>query len=329
MGNRAHARRAAQKLNSDSRAGDSPESSSLETGANQRSADAAIDVAYRFLRLAPSFEVTRTIVDYYFDRLEWQTRCLYRPSYMQDLEMLLSLDYETAARTIRPTFLCIHFMVLCLAVHLASGEEVLRWGMDTSAAMAFCDAFFAGSQQLLWSSDFIGTHQLEHLQAVVLISVYAYNVDEQADAAFALVGASIKIAQNLSLNRLDDKRFMEKESAKNRLASGGRDTGEPSHLQTELSKRVWWYLIWLDWSHALSHGGSYAIHPTHNTTNLPSNVNDEDLDTKDKVLIAKPLEEYTVSAPSFYSSSLWLTLHIDNELYHLATSLSACIQRDD
>jgi hypothetical protein len=297
MGNRAHARRAAQKLNSDTRAGDSPESSSyLESGANQRSADAAIDVAYRFLRLAPSFEVTRIIVDYYFDRLEWQTRCLHRPSYMADLELLLSLDYESAARTVRPSFLCVHFMVLCLAIHLASGEEVLRWGMDTSTAMALCDALFAGSQQLLWSSDFIGTHQLEHLQAVVLISVYAYNVDEQADAAFALVGTAIKIAQNLSLNRLDDKRFMEKEVAKNRLASGGRDTGEVSLLQIELSKRVWWYLIWLDWSHALSHGGSYSIHPAHNSTNLPSNINDEDLVRSRKWVEAKPLEEYTVSA---------------------------------
>lgn len=296
MGNRANARRAAQKLNHESRPGDSPDESlyNLERGASQRSADSTIDVAYRFLRMVPDTDVTREIVDFYFDRLEWQTRCLHRRSYMQDLQQLLALSVEDAARTIRPSFLCVHLMIICLAIHLASADQVKRWGIDPATAMHLCDALFAGSQQLLWASDFIGCHQLEHLQAVVLVSVYAYNVDEQADAAFALTGAAIKIAQNLSFHRLDDVRFMEKEKIKNRLVSGGQDVGQESKLERELSKRVWWYLIWLDWSHALSHGGSYAIHPNHNRTNLPANVDDEDLESLGS-LKAKPLEEYTVS----------------------------------
>jgi hypothetical protein len=291
MGNRAHARRAAQKLH-ENRSGESPDSLSMETGANQRSADPAIDVAYRFLRLVPGHEATRAMVNYYFDRLEWNTKCLHRASYLKDLEQLLVLDVETAATTIRPTFLCVHFMVLCLAIHLASGEEVLRWGFDLPTAMQLCDVLFAGSQQLLWASDFIGSHQVEHLQAVILISVYAYNVDEQADAAYALVGASIKIAQNLGLNRLDDARFLERERAKNRITSGGTDAGQESKLEREIGKRVWWYLVWLDWSHALSHGGSYSINPAHNKTNLPTNIDDEDLEDEG-ILQAKPLEEYT------------------------------------
>ncbi|MCO5590257.1 hypothetical protein L7F22_044226 [Adiantum nelumboides] len=300
MGNRANARRAAQKLVPkpglmSSRPGDSPDLSRLETAVNQRSADPAADVAYRFLRLAPPPETQRQIVHYYFERLEWYTKCLYRPNYMEDMNLLLSLDLETAARSVRPTFLCVHFMVICLAIHLCSGEEVLLWGYDRISAQSLCDALFAGSQQLLWSSDFIGSHQLEHLQAVVLMSVYAYNVDEQADAAYALVGASIKIAQNLALNRLDDVRFLEKERQKNKSV-GASAQQQQSPLERELGKRVWWYLVWLDWSHALSHGGCYAIHPNHNRTNLPANINDEDLTasaTNASAVISKPLEEYT------------------------------------
>lgn len=301
MGNRANARRAAQKLVPkpgliSSRPGDSPDPLRLETAVNQRSADPAADVAYRFLRLAPPPETQRQIVHYYFERLEWYTKCLYRPNYMEDMNLLLSLDLETAARSVRPTFLCVHFMVICLAIHLCSGEEVLLWGYDRISAMSLCDALFAGSQQLLWSSDFIGSHQLEHLQAVVLMSVYAYNVDEQADAAYALVGASIKIAQNLALNRLDDVRFLEKERQKNKNGAASAHQ-QQSPLERELGKRVWWYLVWLDWSHALSHGGCYAIHPNHNRTNLPANINDEDLTASatnvNAAVISKPLEEYT------------------------------------
>jgi hypothetical protein len=319
MGNRATSRRAAQKRH-EARSGDSPDSSSnIETGASQRSAIPAIDVAYRFLRLAPSGETARTIVEYYFNRLEWYTKCLHRPTYMKDLEQLLELDVESAARSIRPSFLSVHLMVLCLAIHLASGEEVLRWGIDMPGAMQLCDALFAGSQQLLWASDFIGTHTLEHLQAVALISVYAYNVDEQADAAFALVGASIKIAQNLCLNRLDDARFMEKERAKNRIACGGNESaGQQTILERELGKRVWWYLVWLDWSHALSHGGSYSINPSHNKTNLPANIEDEDLEGAE-ILQAKPLEEYTVSTVTEHKQKTETVLTSCLSLFPLAS----------
>lgn len=307
MGNRANARRAAQKLVPRPGAlertfsAESPDVLRFETAASQRSGDLAIDVAYRFLRFSPPPETVRVIANYYFDRLEWHTKCLHRPSYMEDLEVLLSLDTETAAQSVRPTFLCVHFMVICLSVHLCSGEEAQQWGYEREPAIHLCDAFFAGAQQLLWASDFIGSHQTEHLQAVVLMSVYAYNVDEQADAAYALVGASIKIAQNLALNRLDDPRFLENERQKNKagvagsasMAGLGSSPLQPqAPLERELGKRIWWYLVWLDWSHALSHGGCYAIHPAHNKTNLPANVYDEDL-VRDGPVASRPLTEYT------------------------------------
>lgn len=315
MGNRANARRAAQNLarttsgpiptvssggtaSNASQAnapGDSPQP---DNAASQRSADPVIDVAYRFLRLSPSEEITRRMIDYYFDNVDWYSKCIHRPSFMADLEELLSLPQEVAARTIRPSFLCIHFMVMCLALHLCGSQETHQWGMDIPSANQLCDLLFAGSQQLLWASDFIGSHQLEHLQAVCLMSVYAYNVDEQADAAYALVGASIKIAQNLCLNRMDDPKFHEKERQRNMIVSAGSSNpanvgeGQQNVIERELSKRVWWYLVWLDWSHALSHGGSYCINPAHNKTNMPSNVDDDDLSPQGPLKV-KPMEEYT------------------------------------
>lgn len=290
MGNRANARRAAQNLVHSEGLGHvqsdaSPDGLRLETAANQRSGDLALDVAYRFLRLSPSPDIVREMVDYYFAHIEWYTKCLHQPSYMEDLNVLLSLEPEAAAQSIRPTYLCIHFMIICLVVHMCTAEEAQAWGYHRQAAIQLCDAFFAGSQQLLWASDFIGSHQLEHLQAVILLSVYAYNVDEQADAAYALVGASIKIAQNLALNRLDDPRLATKAKAVNA-------NQQQAPLERELSKRVWWYLVWLDWSHALSHGGCYSIHSAHNKTNLPGNINDEDL-KRGGPITPKPLDQYT------------------------------------
>lgn len=137
------------------------------TSFSQRSADSAPAVAYRVLCLSPSPEIVRRMVAYYFDHLDWYTRVLHRRSVEAVSEHLLSLPPEVAARRVRPASLCIHFLVLCLALHLCGPEEVAEWGMDRPQAAVLCDQFNAGAYQLLWASDFIGSHQVEHLQAVM------------------------------------------------------------------------------------------------------------------------------------------------------------------
>ncbi|CEH15958.1 hypothetical protein CBOM_05166 [Ceraceosorus bombacis] len=285
------------------------------TSFSQRSADSAPAVAYRILCLSPSPEIVRRMVAYYFDHLDWYTRVLHRSSVEAVSESLLSLPPEVAARRIRPASLCIHFLVLCLALHLCGPEEVAEWGMDRPQAAVLCDQFNAGAYQLLWASDFIGSHQVEHLQAVILMSVYAYNLDD-SDAAWALVGASIKIAQNLRLNRLDDPRVVATNRSGAATSSAAKGLSVLTNtLDREIGRRVWWYLTWLDVSHALSHGGCYSILPAHNATAEPMNVDDDALNNEGHAA-PKSLSEYTTSSFSIFRLRFLLLYRETIDLTH-------------
>lgn len=314
-----------------------------EGAVSQRSADPAIDVAYRFLQLCPEAGVVRLMWTYYvsrpasgaglrslttapqFDHLDWYTRCLHRHAFEEEAERVLKLSPEQAARDVRPAFLCVFFMVQCLALHLCGPEDVRSWGMDRPQAAQLCDAMFAGSQQLLWASDFIGSHQVEHLQSGQCAALASRStwlrrsashldvrlcvqsrrlgrrlcpcgrVDQDRElprrtALRCVPSSHISQAQNLRLNRLDDARTA---AAGRARALGTSGTGKAT-LDREIGRRVWWHLCWLDYSHALAHGGAYSIHPAHNLTAEPPNINDEALTLLgDGPVVPQPINEYT------------------------------------
>lgn len=69
--------------------------------------------------------------------------------------------------------------------------------------------------------------------------MYSYNVDDEADVHWSLLGTAIKVAQNLGLSRLGEE-----------SASKTWPPAWKSFRTRETGRRVWWNLVTLDWSHA-------------------------------------------------------------------------------
>lgn len=109
----------------------------------------------------------------------------------EQFKRLIDLPPDEAAQNVRPEWLCSHLMVLCLAFfHLESPErEALGFTFEQTQQLAHAH-FLASrvrslrvaasqdeerteltptpcSQELLFSSDFLAHHSLEHLQAIV------------------------------------------------------------------------------------------------------------------------------------------------------------------
>lgn len=147
---------------------------------------------------------------------------------------LLSLPPYEAARQVRPEFLCTHLMVLCLALHLIEPDVQLQLGFSTQEAHDLAKLMFSAAQAVLYASDFLSSHSLDHLQCIVLMGVYQFNVDDQSDASWALLGSAIKVAQNLGLSRLGP----ETESRKALWPEAWK-----SFRRREIGRRVWWNLV--------------------------------------------------------------------------------------
>ncbi|WWD22223.1 hypothetical protein CI109_106714 [Kwoniella shandongensis] len=212
---------------------------------------------------------------------------LHVPSYMEEFRRFAALPKDRMTMEVRSEWLSVHLVVLCLSLHLLGDNERQVLGVRGDQWQDIAKGLFLASRDILFASDFLTHHSLEHLQCIVL---QGDNADGAADAHWALIGSAVKIAQNLGLHRLGNEDV-------------GLETSWPKPwqdpLKREIGRRVWWNIVYLDWSHALSHGMTYCVHSKQNFTAFPSNVDDTDI-THQSVPTPKPLAEYTTSSYTIY-----------------------------
>lgn len=226
---------------------------------NQRTADSSADVAFRFAQFLPY--KSSILLDFYFSHVDWTTRVLPPESPSKFWQLSKAQPEQIAAFPVSSALVCCYFVVIALALHFSDPALLKEVGISKKEASRLADTLCTGSQQLLWSSNFLQSQQLEHLACVCLLGVYQHNRKEQADGQWALLGSAIKVAQNLGLARLDHSGASHKPSVNMR-----------SEARRELGRRIWWNLTWLDWSHSVAHFGVYSVNPLQNRTSLPLNV---------------------------------------------------------
>ncbi|KAG7091751.1 hypothetical protein E1B28_008152 [Marasmius oreades] len=236
--------------------------------------DPSTNVVHLIVSILPDELISRSLVDFYFDRIDWYTKIFHYPSFMSEIDNLLAqislFSSHTASSSPTPPrisfpFLSIFFMVLCLTHQFIEPEVCGALNINYADATAQAKKFYNAAQVCLWIDNFLANHSLESVQSLILMGIYQQNLDD-SDSHWALLGSAIKIAQNLGLARLGSE-------SDNKTYSGPWK----SVIRREVARRVWWNLIYGDWSHAAAHNGVYAVHPSQNGTGYPANINDVDL----------------------------------------------------
>ncbi|KAF7347512.1 Nucleus protein [Mycena venus] len=242
--------------------------------------DPSTNVMSRLLLSTLPEAQTRILIQFYFDRLDWYSKVLHKPTFISDSQTLMTNIASRNIGAIRIGFLALHYTVLCLALHLCESVIRERLGLSFAATSELARRMYSAAQACLYYDEFIGSHSLEHLQCIILMGLYQQNLDE-SDTHWALMGTAIKIAQNLGISRLGSEGEPRQYSAAWR-----------SVVKREVARRVWWMLIWDDWSNAAAHHGTYAIHPSQNHTGFPANINDCDL-ADDRPFVSQSQHTYT------------------------------------
>ncbi|KAF9073319.1 fungal-specific transcription factor domain-containing protein [Rhodocollybia butyracea] len=252
--------------------------------------DPSTNVISRLVSALPNQNHRATLVHFYFERLEWYSKVLHAPSFLSEASQLseqvffvMNTEYNSpvqAQNQVSIPFLSVYFMVLCLSFHLIEPDICQKLSIGFAEAIELSKKMYNAAQACFYVSDFIGNHSLEALQCLILMGIYQQNLDE-ADAHWALLGSAIKMAQNLGISRLGSE-------SDNRSYSGMWS----SVVKREIARRIWWSLIFNDWSHAAAHNGTYSIHPSQNHTGFPANIDDIDL-VEGMTLQERPNTQYT------------------------------------
>ncbi|KAF9257831.1 hypothetical protein L218DRAFT_1080713 [Marasmius fiardii PR-910] len=259
-------------------------------------------VVLRVLSHLPDESSSRSLIRFYFDRIEWYTRIFHYPTFSYEAKILTRQILDSTASSapqgppVSLPFLSTYFMVLCLAYHFIESDicKVLDTTHEEAADMS--KKMFNAAQVCLWIDNYLENHSLEGIQTLILMGIYQQNlgdsdygshgddIKKKSSSHWAVLGCAIKvlrIAQNLGLDRL----FVES----NKKSHSGL---WKSIVRREVGRRVWWNLIHTEWSNAGAHNGAYAIFPSQNNTGFPLNINDIDLED-DQPAKPAPYAQYT------------------------------------
>ncbi|CAK5264478.1 unnamed protein product [Mycena citricolor] len=207
MGHRVNTNRAAQELEAASHSTDrspqlrvtrkGPQLGILPSHPLALLIDPNTDILGRLLSVMLPEQQAGVLVQFYFDRLDWYSKVLHRPTFVAESKNLWANISSRNFAAIDIGFLAVYYMVLCLALHLIESIVREQLGLSFLAASDLARDMHSAAQACLHFDEFLGSHSLEHLQCIILMGVYQQNLDE-SDTHWALLGAAIKIAQNLA-----------------------------------------------------------------------------------------------------------------------------------
>ncbi|KAL8667811.1 MAG: hypothetical protein Q9202_000276 [Teloschistes flavicans] len=122
------------------------------------------------------------------------------------------------------------------------------------------DRFRFGTEQALIQANLLVSMEMVPLQALVIYLICIRSHDDSR-LAWTLTSLAIRIAHALNLHRDDTSTSL-------------------SPFETEMRRRLWWQIIILDGRAAEDRGSDPMISELSYSTLMPSNVNDEDLDSE-------------------------------------------------
>ncbi|KAK7427796.1 hypothetical protein QQZ08_005734 [Neonectria magnoliae] len=186
----------------------------------------------------------------YLDRVHPLTKIIHAPN-MQSYVVQATGGIAALSGNIQALLFGIFNMA---AISLTEEECINVLGCPVNTAYR---RFSAGLRMTLLRIEFLKTHDLTTLQALVLYLV-SLQGRSNSHACWVLNGVCVRIAQKMGLHR------------------DGEALGL-SPFETEIRRRIWWHIVLLDAKSAIDSGLSPSLLPGPSGLKMPANLNDADM----------------------------------------------------
>lgn len=236
------------------------------------------------IRTLPRKQLADQLVDVYADRVNFLAgNIIHMPSFRKELEAFYTLvTVERQARVINNVdsgWLAVFLLVIGLALRFYPCTPPAQW---ESVSHLFdgrsIHLYASAARTCLVLSRYQSSQSLSVLQSILLSNLSDSHAGRKVDNAMLRI--AISNAQSMGLHRLGDKSNQPRASESTGVA-----------VRREVAKRIWYQLVFKDWSCAVS-TGVYAINDRQFNTPLPGNYNDDDLD-RVPLPLPRPASEHT------------------------------------
>ncbi|KAK0531623.1 hypothetical protein OC834_002889 [Tilletia horrida] len=219
------------------------------------------------IRTVPERETVDQILNVWEENVSFLAgKVIHVPTLRKEIETFFAFDsVEKRARVVSyvdPGWLAVLLMVFVTAMQF--------WPCSSSKVPSIFDGrsqsvWYAAAKSALVLARYQSSQSLSVLQSIILINLHA---QEPGRVNTALMRIAINNAMDLRLHRLGD--------VDKSLTANGSCPGPCQFVRRQIELRIWWALVFRDWTSSAC-TGSYIIRDDWFNTPLPANLNEYEL----------------------------------------------------
>jgi hypothetical protein len=223
------------------------------------------NLAWELASLPPSYHA-RKLVKFHLEYLAWHHNCLHGPTFLSQCER-----YWQTGLCAHPLWMALYCSVLGATVFAIQNSEKSRGLVQINERLPEAHELFSDMITALYRSHFLRDLSIYSLQAIAISTEIAHNLG-QSQLNATLFNSAVRIAECLGLHRIEES---------------DSDDWE-AKVERETGKRVWCQMTIQD-HFAIPFTESYTISPSHVSTKLPLNADDN-------ILVPQPEDVPTISS---------------------------------
>ena len=233
--------------------------------------------------LLPSRKQVFQLAEYHMSSVLWYHACFHGPTFYEELKEVYKAPSGMQVRNMDLRWTGLLFSVLAGSMTCASEQLSLTWGFKRTERAKLTRQWYKATVSCLNLADYMWRHHIYSVQAITTLTMSAH-VLGFSNTQSTLLGAAVKIAQGLGLQRL----CLEEEANGGALTPSGLAQRERT-IKRETGRRVWQQLCIQDWF-SIPFSEMYSIQKIHFSTPKPMNCDD---------ITMQPLAEGIPSMTSF------------------------------
>jgi hypothetical protein len=215
--------------------------------------------------LLPEITHIWKLVDYHELYLLWYHGCYHGPTFRSELQSILPSEPGNDTLDISGVdlqWLALLFSIMAGSLTCTTDRRLEQWRFSKSEVVKLSMQWYKASIFCLNQAEWTMNHSIYSVHAIATLTMSAHPLGRSSELS-VLLGAAVKIAQSLGLDRLDHAPVLES------IDASSSEEQRYRLLQREIGRRVWSQLCVQDWM-SLPFTESHSISPLDFSTTKPS-----------------------------------------------------------
>ncbi|OAP61633.1 hypothetical protein AYL99_03836 [Fonsecaea erecta] len=219
--------------------------------------------------LLPSRKQVFQLVEYHVSSILWYHGCFHGPTFYEELKEVYKGPSGLQVRNMDLRWTALLFAVMAASMTCANEQLALSWGFKRNERAKLTRQWYKATVTCLNLADYMWRHHVYSVEAITTLTMSAHILGF-SNTQSTLLGAAVKIAQGLGLQRLGPEDDGNNGAGVSMLSTPAL---REKIIKRETGRRLWQQLCIQDWF-SIPFSEMYSIQRMHFSSLKPMNCDD-------------------------------------------------------